>query len=112
MSFTKSPAYTHLKSVFKGHLVLPADAGYRVSLARWSVLAERNAGVVAFVKDEDDVAAAVKFATAEKVEIAIKGESTFAGNADTRWWTQSFWSIFDRRRNGYRPLQVPQPGHC
>jgi FAD/FMN-containing dehydrogenase len=35
----------------------------------------RPAGVVAFVKDEEDVAAAIKFATDAKLEIAIKGES-------------------------------------
>jgi FAD/FMN-containing dehydrogenase len=78
MSFTQSLAYTQLKSVFRGQLVLPTDTGYRASLKRWSVLAERNAGVVAFVKDEEDVAAAVKFAVAEKVEIAIKGKSAFS----------------------------------
>jgi hypothetical protein len=78
MSFTQSLAYTQLKSVFRGQLVLPTDTGYRASLKRWSVLAERNAGVVAFVKDEEDVAAAVKFAVAEKVEIAIKSKSAFS----------------------------------
>jgi len=78
MTFTESPAYAQLKSVFKGELVLSSDAGYKDSLKRWSVLAERQAGVVAFVKDEDDVAAAVKFAVEAKLEIAIKGRSCFA----------------------------------
>ena len=75
MSFTELPAYTQLKSVLKGELVLPSDAGYKSSIKRWSVLAERQAGVVAFVKDEEDVAAAVKFAVEAKLEIAIKGKS-------------------------------------
>jgi hypothetical protein len=77
MSFTQSVAYAQLKSAFKGDLVLPSNEGYKDSLKRWSVLAERNAGVVAFVKDEDDVAGAVKFAVSEKLEIAIKGKSDF-----------------------------------
>jgi len=75
MSFTESPAYAQLKSVFKGELVLPSDAEYKDSLKRWSVLAERQAGAVAYVKDEEDVAAAVKFAVEAKLEIAIKGMS-------------------------------------
>lgn len=75
MSFTELPAYTKVKSVFKGELVLPSDANYKDSLKRWSILAERLAGVVAVVKDEEDVAAAVKYAVEAKLEIAIKGMS-------------------------------------
>jgi hypothetical protein len=77
MSFTQSLAYAQLKSAFKGDFVLPSDEGYKDSLKRWSVLAEREAGVVAFVKDENDVAAAVKFAVSQKLEIAIKGKLSF-----------------------------------
>jgi hypothetical protein len=108
MSFTQSLAYAQLKSVFKGELVLPSHEGYRDSLKRWSVLAERQAGVVAFVKDEDDVAAAVKFAVSEKLEIAIKGKFALMLENDAehqvtgyRWWTQFFRSIFDRWRYRY-----------
>ena len=57
-------------------MVLPGDKNYKDSLKRWSVLAERPAGLVAFVKDAEDVSAAVKFARQVKLEIAIKGEST------------------------------------
>jgi len=76
MSFTGSEAYIQLKSIFKGDLILPADDTYKESLERWSILAERPAGVVAFVRDEDDVSAAVKFAVEAKLEIAIRGMST------------------------------------
>jgi len=76
MSFTGSEAYIQLKSIFKGDLILPTDGTYKESLERWSILAERPAGVVAFVRDEDDVSAAVKFAVEDKLEIAIKGMST------------------------------------
>jgi hypothetical protein len=75
MTFTQSDAYIQLKSIFKGDLVLPTDNTYRESIKRWSVLAERPAGIVAFVKDEEDVAAAVRFGVESKMEIAIKGES-------------------------------------
>jgi hypothetical protein len=75
MDITQSDAYIQLKSVFKGDLVLPTDDTYTESIKRWSVLAERPAGMVAFVKDEEDVAAAVRFGVERKMEIAIKGES-------------------------------------
>jgi len=82
MTITESPAYAQLKSVFKGEMVLPSDAEYKDSLKRWSVLAERQAGMIAFVKDEDDVAAAVKFAVEAKLEIAIKGRSSLRSNVE------------------------------
>jgi len=75
MVFIESEAYSQLKSVFKGDLILPTDGNYKESLNRWSILAERLAGVVAFVRDEEDVSAAVKFAVGAKLEIAIRGTS-------------------------------------
>ena len=75
MLFIQSTAFKQLKAVFKGTLVLPTCPNYQESLKRWSILAERPAGVVAFVEDEGDVSAAVRFATEAKLEIAIKGKS-------------------------------------
>ena len=75
MAFTESEAYSQLKSVFKGDLILPTDDNYKESLRRWSILAERLAAVVAFVRDEGDVSAAVKFAVDARLEIAIRGRS-------------------------------------
>jgi hypothetical protein len=74
MAFTESEAYIQLKSNFKGDLILPTDENYKESLKRWSVLAERPAGIVAYVKDEADVSAAVNFASQVGLEIAIKGK--------------------------------------
>jgi FAD/FMN-containing dehydrogenase len=73
MCFTESTAFTHLKSVFKGDLVTPTDSSYEDGLKRWSVLAEKRAGVVAFVKNEEDISAAVRFAVEATMEIAVKG---------------------------------------
>lgn len=73
MCFTQSTAFCEFKSVFKGDLVLPRDSNYQDELKRWSVLAERRAGLVGFVKIEEDISAAVKFAVEAKVEIAVKG---------------------------------------
>jgi hypothetical protein len=74
MESTGTEAYRQLKSIFKGDLVLPIDNNYKESVKRWSILAERPAGVVAFVRDEADVSAAVKFVVEAKLEIAIKGK--------------------------------------
>jgi hypothetical protein len=75
MAFAGSEAYIQLKSIFKGDLTLPTDDTYKESIKRWSILAERPAAVVAFVRDEGDVSAAVKLAVEAKLEIAIKGKS-------------------------------------
>lgn len=79
MAFTESEAYIQLKSTFKGDLVLPTDNNYKESVKRWSILAERPAGVVAFVRDEADVSAAVKFAVEAKLEVAIRGKLGHCG---------------------------------
>lgn len=78
MLFIHSTAFKHLKAGFKGTLVLPTHSNYQESLKRWSVLAERPAGVVAFVKDERDVSAAIQFAKEAKLEIAIKGKTIYS----------------------------------
>ena len=67
-----------LKQSFKGDIVTPDDDGYNQAIARWAANAERNARVVAFVKDNDDVALALKYARANSLQIAIRcgGHST------------------------------------
>jgi len=62
-----------LKNTFKGDLVTPTDPDYAKAIARWAANAERRAEVVAFVKDTTDVALAIKYATANKLPIAIRG---------------------------------------
>lgn len=105
MSLADTPAFAQFKDVFKGDLVLPTDTEYKASIRRWSVLAERPAGLVAFIKDEQDVAAAVNFAVKQKLEIAIKGRSSLRHPRHTgprpyteRWRAQSVWSVLYRWR--------------
>jgi FAD/FMN-containing dehydrogenase len=76
MSFLNNPPWLELTSIFKGDLARPGEPKYEKHIKRWSVLAERPAAIIALVKDEQDVAAAVKFAVKEGMDIAIKGEST------------------------------------
>ena len=73
MCFNQTTAFGEFKSAFKGDLILPTDSNYQDDLKRWSVLAERPAGLVAFVKNEEDVSATLKFAVHAQVEIAVKG---------------------------------------
>ncbi|KAF8333277.1 hypothetical protein F5887DRAFT_922104 [Amanita rubescens] len=58
---------------FKGDLVRPGDPGYDDALKRWAANASRKASVVAFVKDEEDVALAIKYARDSGLPIAIRG---------------------------------------
>lgn len=65
--------FASFKSSFKGDIVTPSDPGYDVALQRWAANASRPAKAVAFVKDAQDVAAALAYARAEKLPIAVRG---------------------------------------
>ncbi|KAI0263529.1 hypothetical protein BC834DRAFT_971227 [Gloeopeniophorella convolvens] len=60
------------KQSFKGDVVTPGDADYKQAIARWALNAERPARVVAFVKDTDDIALALKYAETNNLKIAIR----------------------------------------
>ncbi len=64
---------SEFKQSFKGDIVTPDDDGYNQAIARWAANAERNARVVAFVKDTDDVALALKYARTNSLQVAIRG---------------------------------------
>jgi len=61
------------KNQFKGDIVTPSDADYENAITRWAVNANRRSKIVAFVKDEADVALAIKYAKANALPIAIRG---------------------------------------
>ncbi|KAM6495652.1 hypothetical protein JOM56_008358 [Amanita muscaria] len=58
---------------FKGDLVRPGDRGYSEAIARWAANASREASIIAFVRDEEDVALAIKYAKENRLPIAIRG---------------------------------------
>ena len=60
------------KQSFKGDLVTPSDPDYPAAIARWAANSQRNAQVVAFVKDAQDVAQAIKYARDNNLPVAIK----------------------------------------
>lgn len=75
MPFYKSEQFLRFKAQFKGLLVLPDDATYKQAVGRWSTLAQREAGAIAYPKDVNDVSLAVQFAVDQDLELAIRGES-------------------------------------
>ncbi|KAH8114450.1 FAD-binding domain-containing protein [Phellopilus nigrolimitatus] len=66
-------SFTQFQSSFKGDIVTPDHPEYEKAILRWAVQAVRRAKIVAFVRDEDDVSRAIKYATAEKLPLAIRG---------------------------------------
>ena len=66
-------SFTTFKDQFKGDIVTPSDEGYTEAIARWAANAVRPAKIVAFVKDAEDVALALKYAKSEKLPIAVRG---------------------------------------
>ncbi|KIM83118.1 hypothetical protein PILCRDRAFT_69894 [Piloderma croceum F 1598] len=64
---------TILSKAFKGDVVTPKDSDYAAAIARWASNASRNAKIVAFVKDAEDVSLALKFVKANNLPLAIKG---------------------------------------
>lgn len=65
--------FTALKATFKGDLVTPSDHNYAEAIARWAKNAARQAKIVAFVKDNDDVRAAIAYARNANLPLAIRG---------------------------------------
>lgn len=68
-----SSAFDNFKAAFQGDVVTPESPDYEASLKRWAANAERRAKVVAFVKNAQDVALAIKYAKDEGLEISIRG---------------------------------------
>jgi FAD/FMN-containing dehydrogenase len=64
---------TTLSKGFDGDIVTPSDPDYAQSIARWATNAVRNAKIVAFVKNAEDVSRALKFTRDSKLDLAIKG---------------------------------------
>jgi FAD/FMN-containing dehydrogenase len=62
-----------LRRTLKGEIVTPSDLDYPKAIARWALNAQRNAKVVAFVKDERDIVHSIRFAKQENLPIAVKG---------------------------------------
>lgn len=76
--------FSSLKAIFKGDLVTPESSQYTDAIARWAINASKKAQVVAFAKDAQDVALAIKYARDNKLDFAIKGGGhSSAGNSSS-----------------------------
>nr|XP_018266871.1 uncharacterized protein I303_00851 [Kwoniella dejecticola CBS 10117]OBR89029.1 hypothetical protein I303_00851 [Kwoniella dejecticola CBS 10117] len=69
---TDLPDFALLQSEFQGDLVLPSDEGYEKSLKRWASTAQKKAGLVAFVKVEEDIIAILRFVRKNSLDLAVK----------------------------------------
>ncbi|KAI0061839.1 FAD-binding domain-containing protein [Artomyces pyxidatus] len=65
--------FSAFEKTFHGDIVTPSHPSYAASIARWAANSQRNAAVVAFVKDTDDVRAALLYAKAQNLRIAVRG---------------------------------------
>src|SRR5712691_11893323 len=88
-SLTRSPArflfWTVPPPSFKGDIVTPDDPGYSGEIAQWAVNAERPAGIVAFVKDTNDIALTLEYAWMNNLQIAIRcGSHSPSGASSTK----------------------------
>lgn len=62
-----------LKPDLKGDLVTPEDKEYNDAIARWSLVAQRKAAAVVYVKDSEDVSLTLKHIVEHKVPFVVKG---------------------------------------
>ena len=58
---------------FKGDLITPDHPDYETSIIRWSLSSQKRAQLIAYVKDEQDVALIIKYARENNLDLAIKG---------------------------------------
>ncbi|GJE88785.1 FAD-binding oxidoreductase [Phanerochaete sordida] len=72
-----------LKRKFKGDIVTPSDAGYADAIARWATNAVRRARIVAYVRDAADVGAALRYARAHGLPLAVHGGGHSASGASS-----------------------------
>ncbi len=61
------------KAAFQGDIVTEDSPDYVAAISRWAANAARKAKYICFVKGTGDIAAALKFAKAEGLIIAIRG---------------------------------------
>lgn len=67
------PNLDSFKSVLKGDIVTPADADYDKAIARWAANAQRRAAAVVYPKTTEDISETIKWAVANKIQLAVCG---------------------------------------
>ena len=80
---TAAPAIEGLRSQFKGQVVLPDDASYEAARGVWNGNIDRHPAVVARCTSVADVKAAVLYAKAHGLVVAVRGGSHNAAGHGT-----------------------------
>ena len=73
---SSTPDFAPFKSSFNGDIVTSDDqdtALYEASIARWAFSAARRASIVTFPRDAAAIVQALKYARAQKLDLAVKG---------------------------------------
>jgi FAD/FMN-containing dehydrogenase len=82
MTSTMSDGVEALRSAMTGPVLLPGDEGYDTARAIWNGDIDRRPRIVAQCRTSDDVAAALRFAQHEGLEVAVRGGGhAFSGTA-------------------------------
>ena len=68
---------------FHGDIVTPSDPSYLDAISRWAINAVRQAKIVTFPKDQDDVALAIAYAKCNNLCVAIRGGGHNPGGASS-----------------------------
>jgi FAD/FMN-containing dehydrogenase len=71
--------YEDLAAALRGALIRPGDAGYDQARAVYNAMIDRHPAAIARCRDSADVIACVRFATANGIEIAVRGGGHNAG---------------------------------
>ena len=110
------PGFDSFKTSLTGDVVTPGDDGYKEGLARWLDNVVQPAQYIVYPKTPEDVSAAVKFANANKLEIAICGGG-HSWSVSRRYCRSLRWSdfgegnVFDNRARDELG-QIYEPGSC
>ena len=75
---------TELEEVLVGQVIQPTDADYDTARAAWNLSVDQYPALIVIARHADDVAAAVRYATAHELEIAVQATGHgVARNADS-----------------------------
>jgi hypothetical protein len=68
-----APSFDDLAAALRGELITPADPGYDEARAVYNGMIDKRPAAIARCRDTADVIAAVRFARAHDIEIAVRG---------------------------------------
>jgi FAD/FMN-containing dehydrogenase len=67
------PGIGHLRWVFRGSLIEPADGAYDAARRIWNGIFDRRPALIARCADADDTSAVLKFATKSGLPVSVRG---------------------------------------